>query len=85
MTLPASIAQSDHQRRHMIVRIKLKEHTLFDIDARTAEVIELRDWLDELVEWDREKYELKIHAQGTRAIVVFDEIEHAIMCKLRWS
>jgi hypothetical protein len=69
----------------MIVRIKLKEHTLFDIDARTAEVIELRDWLDELVEWDRSKYELKVHAQGTRAIIVFDEIEHAIMCKLRWS
>ena len=85
MMLPASTVQSDHWHRHMIVRIKLKDHFLFDIDSRVAEVIALRDWLDELVEWDRSKYELKVHAQGTRAIIVFDEIEHAIMCKLRWS
>lgn len=69
----------------MIVRIKLQDHWLFDIDARTAEVVELRDWLDELVDWDRTKYDLRIHAQGTRAIVVFDDVEHAIMCKLRWA
>jgi hypothetical protein len=85
MIPPASIVQNDHLHRHMIVRIKLKDHFLFDIDSRVAEVIALRDWLDELVEWDRSKYELKVHAQGTRAIIVFDEIEHAILCKLRWS
>lgn len=68
----------------MIVTFKLRTTDIFNIEARVNEVQEIKEWLDELVEWDDTKYKMTIHSSGARCTVWFDNHEHAIMCKLRW-
>ena len=69
----------------MIVYVRLKTNDIFSVDNRLAEVREMKEWLDELVEWDKSKYSLTFHSSGARLVIWFEEDEHAIMCKLRWS
>jgi len=69
----------------MQVQIKLKTKDIWDIESRVAEIQDLKEWIDELVEWDSTKYAIHFHASGAKIIIVFEEQEHAILCKLRWA
>jgi hypothetical protein len=69
----------------MIVNIKLRTQNIFDVDSRINEIREIKEWLDELTEWQEDKYSMKVHFQGRKLAVWFEDDEHAILCKLRWS
>ena len=69
----------------MNVRIKLRTRNIFDVESRLIEVEEIREWIRELVEWDDDKFSIKFSHEGCVMVVWFDDPEHAIMCKLRWS
>lgn len=69
----------------MQVQIKLKTKDIWDIESRVTEIQEMKEWIDELVEWDKSKYSFNFHASGAKLVIWFEEQEHAIMCKLRWA
>ena len=54
------------------------------IRDRIDEVKAIREWVDELVLWDKQQYEINIHSSGTMDIWFANE-QHAALCALRWS
>ena len=66
-------------------RITLKTRDIFNIDARIAEIAEIREWLDEQVNWQLGQYELKFLPSSHALDVWFKDKRHATMCNLRWS
>jgi hypothetical protein len=69
----------------MQVCVKFDTKDIFNIEARIEQAQEMKEWLDELVEWDERKYKMHFHSSGNKLIIWFEEQEHAIMCKLRWA
>lgn len=55
-----------------------------DFDSKLQAVVEFREWLDELVEWQPNQYHWVMRRDGSLD-VWFVQQEHAIMCSLRWS
>lgn len=55
------------------------------IRDRIDEVKAIREWVDELVLWDKEQYEIDIHSSGTIMDIWFANEQHAALCALRWS
>lgn len=66
-------------------RITLHTNDIFNIDARMAEVVEIKEWLDAQVNWQPDQYELKFLAHSNALNIWFKDEKHATMCKLRWS
>lgn len=66
-------------------RITLHTDDIFNIEARMAEVLEIKEWLDAQVSWQSDQYELKFLASCQTLDVWFKDEKHATMCKLRWS
>jgi hypothetical protein len=69
----------------MIVYVKLQTKDIFNIESRIEEIQEMKDWIDELVDWDSSKYSFNFRSSGAKIFIWFEEPEHAIMCKLRWA
>ena len=69
----------------MNIQIDLKINDLFDVEGRLARLQEIKDWIDELVEWDANLYEIRYHSSGQKMIVWFENVEHAMLFKLVWS
>ena len=70
----------------MIVRYPLKEmHGLSarSIDARTAEVREIRNWLEAMVQ-DSLLYQITFHSSGQAMVIWFDREDDATFFMLRW-
>lgn len=55
------------------------------IRRRIDEMKAIREWVDELVLWDKEQYEIDIHSSGTIMDIWFANEQHATLCALRWS
>lgn len=71
----------------MIVHYPLKKMHDFSshaFDARTAEVREIRDWLDNFLYWDASRYSVKYHSSGQAMVIWFDRDEDAAFFILRW-
>lgn len=72
------------KRQHR-VRIKLRTTDIWDLQSRVDEIREIRDWVNEQCGWVEDRFEIKIHQQGSTMDVWFEEHEDAVMCSLRWS
>lgn len=68
---------------HIDLKPILKD--LLDVEYRVTRLREIRDWIDELVEWDTSLYEIKYHSSGQKMIVWFEHEEHAMLFKIRWQ
>jgi hypothetical protein len=80
MTVP-----EDHNYR---VRIELPRFDFFSdvsVEQHSIDVKQMRDWLDELVEWQPDMYSIRFFSQGASANVWFKEKEHAMLFKLGWA
>lgn len=80
MTVP-----EDHNYR---VRVKLPWFDFLSdlsVEQHTNDVRQMREWLDELVEWQPNMYSIRFFSQGTLANVWFKEKEHAMLFKLGWA
>ena len=66
------------------VKIPFKT-TRFDVVGRIIELNQLREWLDELVEWQPAQYSINIYGSGPIINVWFREEHHAVWCTLRWA
>lgn len=67
------------------VQIKLKTNYIWDIDSRLEEVQTLREWICEQCDWDKDRFEIRIHSSGSIMDVWFENETDAIMCTLRWA
>ena len=67
----------------MNVQITLKSNVL-EISDRIAEIHNIRDWINELVYWDEDMYQIRFHSSGEKMIVWFEEEQHATAFALRW-
>lgn len=67
-----------------VVQVRLGSATPGDFDAILQAVVEFREWLDELVEWQPGQYHWVMRRDGS-VDVWFVQQEHAIMCSLKWS
>ena len=72
------------KRQHR-VRIKLRTNNIWDLYSRIREVQEIRDWVNEQCGWIEDRFEIKIHQQGSTMDIWFEDPEDAVMCSLRWS
>lgn len=68
----------------MNVQITLKAD-VFDSQQRLDEIISIREWICELVEWKEGLFEIRYHMSGKKMIVWFEEDEHALLFKLRYG
>lgn len=71
-------------KREHRVRIRLRTNNVWS-GARINEVREIRAWVNEQVGWAEDRFEIRIHSMGSIMDVWFEDIEDALMCKLRWS
>ena len=55
----------------------------FNLTERITQWNEIKDWIDELVEWSSEAYSVQ-HEVGYMN-VWFKESNHAMMCTLKWA
>jgi len=72
----------DHNYR---VSIQLNTTDIYDIDARVNEIRDLKDWVDQLVEWQPNQYSFNMIYAVSILDVWFKEEKHAVMCILRWT
>lgn len=68
----------------MIVQVTLKTTDIFNVAARVDEVLEIRTWVEELVEWKKELFEFTYSASSGKLNVWFEHEEHALLFALRW-
>jgi hypothetical protein len=67
-----------------VVQVRLGSNTPpGDFDSKLQAVVEFREWLDELVEWQPNQYHWVMRRDGSLD-VWFVQQEHAIMCSLKW-
>jgi hypothetical protein len=66
---------------YYLVTIRLRNTNSFD--SAIAEMQELNEWLDRLVEWQPEYYHCNVRRYGLLDIW-FKYEKHAVMCILRW-
>jgi hypothetical protein len=69
----------------MNIQITLKTTDHWDVESRLNEVTAIREWIEELVEWNQDLYQIRFHSSGHRMIVWFEHDKHAMLFKLRWS
>ena len=67
------------------VRIRLRTTDIFDIRARSEEIQEIREYLDDLTSWQPNMYTIKYLLAHDSIEVWFMEEQHAVMFALRWS
>ena len=67
------------------VRIALKTKNIYNVNERLEEVFAIKNWLDELVLWDKEMYSMKYLASSNCLDVWFQDKDHALICALRWA
>jgi hypothetical protein len=72
-------------KREHKVSIRLRTTNIWDVDSRIDEVCNIRDWVNEQCGWAEDRFEIRIHSMGGVMDVWFEDIEDALMCKLRWS
>lgn len=65
------------------VRIQFAKD-VYDIDGRVAELREINEWIEELVEWQPNMYTLRVHSSGRIIDVWFLKEQHATWFALRW-
>lgn len=65
--------------------INLKTTDIWDIKSRLDEIEEIRDWIEEQVGWNKDKYVIQYKSSGQQLLVWFEEERDAMMCILRWS
>lgn len=68
-----------------LATIKLKTNHIYNIDARLQEIDEITDWLENLVSWQPNKYEMQYRSSFDKLDIWFKEEKHAMACILRWS
>jgi hypothetical protein len=71
----------EHNER---VQVRLKGN-VYDVSARIERIDTIREWINELVEWQPDMYSINIHYSGTIMDIWFKEKQHAVMCALRWA
>jgi len=69
----------------MNVQITLKTTNHWDVESRVEEVTKIREWVEELVEWDSDLFQIRFHSSGQKMIVWFEHDEHAMFFKLKWQ
>ena len=67
------------------VHVPLRTRDVWNVKDRTNEVQSIRDWLDELTEWQEAYYAMQFYSSGSKLNVWFKLEEHATMCALRWA
>lgn len=69
----------------MIVQYTIKsDFWLNDFEDRLIEINQVRSWLDELTEWQPDRYQITHHSSGQKLAVWFEREEDATMFILRW-
>lgn len=71
--------------REHLVRVKLKSKVLWDIESRIKEVQTIRDWVFEQCDWNVDRFEIKLHSQGSIMDIWFENEKDATICVLRWG
>lgn len=69
----------------MNIQISLRTTDMWDVDSRLKEIQDIKEWINELVEWDETLYSMRFHYSGQRMVVWFEHDEHAMLFKLRWA
>ena len=72
------------KRQHR-VKIKLQTTNIWDLNSRVDEVSTIRKWVQKQCNWDKERFEIKIHSMGSVMDVWFEDEQDAMMCALRWG
>jgi hypothetical protein len=70
------------------VRVELPKFDFFSdvsLEVHSNDVKRMREWLDELVDWQPDMYSIGFFSQGAFANVWFKEKEHAMLFKLGWA
>ena len=65
-----------------LVTVQLKNRN--SVCTQVMELREIKDWLDELVEWQLEHYHCVMRKHGL-VDIWFKHDKHAAMCALRWG
>jgi hypothetical protein len=55
------------------------------VQRQIHDIKNLRDWLDQLTDWQPNRYTYTIHSQWTQMNVWFLNESDAVLCALRWS
>ena len=73
----------DNLNHHVFVSLKSRD--LWNINSRLDEIADIRDWILELVEWNKDKFYIRYLSATERLDIWFEEERHAVACALRWS
>jgi len=74
----------DDEHNHKVT-VYLPVKNIFDSTARQEKFKKIKDWIDELVEWQDNQYSLHVHSSGQIMNIWFRDEHHAMLCTLRWS
>lgn len=66
------------------VRIALRSKNIYNVCERLEEIFAIKEWLDELVLWDKNMYSMKYLGSSNSLDVWFHDEDHALICALRW-
>ena len=64
--------------------VPLKTNNIFDTQTRLDEVKTIMEWVNELVEWDKSRFEVSYSSQGNGLTIWFRDEQDAVFCQLRW-
>lgn len=67
------------------VIIPLQTYDIYDIETRVKEIHTIKEWLDELVEWQEDQYSWHVSVTSGKIHVWLKQEKHATMCILKWS
>ena len=66
------------------VSITLHHRDIWDPQGRMIEVTRIRSWLDELVEWQPNQYQIQPLLSTHRLNVWFRHEQHAVACAIKY-
>ena len=67
------------------VFVTLKSKDFWNIKSRLDEVADIRDWIFELVEWNKDKFYIRYLSATEQLDIWFEEERHAVACALKWA
>jgi len=67
-----------------LAQITLQTTDIYNVSERLAEIKEIKDWIDELVHWQLNQYELRFLSSSRTLMVWFEDEKHATLCKIKW-
>lgn len=74
---------NDNLNHHVFVVLKSKD--IWNVKSRLDEIADIRDWILELVGWDKDKFYIRYLSATECLDIWFEEERHAVACALKWA